>query len=282
MLAMKNILVPVDFSATSENAAHYALQLAAQIKAPSVVLFHATQPPVFMDPIVPAVQVLDVEELKKDSLEALEKFRIKLYAFCPAGCNIELHADQILLHQGVDDICREKDCGLVVIGMTGGGYVDEKLIGSNALSVAKNSRTPVIVIPPKAQFMKLDQLMLLSSFGKADEHLPAGPIRQLVADTGARLMVFHMRETEGMEEKNAERLQFMEKQLRGLKPSYHLAPKGDFVWSVNKAVVDFQADLLLIMPRKHNLLEQLFQTSHTTRLAFHSNLPLMVINHPED
>ncbi|HVZ24524.1 MAG TPA: universal stress protein [Sediminibacterium sp.] len=277
---MKNILVPVDFSDTSENAAHYALQLAAQIKAPAIVLFHATQPPVFMDPIVPAVQILDPEELKKDSLEALEKFRMKLHAFCPAGCKIELHADQILLHQGVDDICRDKDCGLVVIGMTGGGYVDEKLIGSNALAVAKHSITPVIIVPPKAHFLRLDQLMLLSGLGKEDEHLPLGPIRQLVADTGARLMIFHMRESEGAEEKNADRLQMLEKQLHGLKPSYHLAPKGDFVMSVNKAVIDFQADLLLIMPRKQNLIEQLFHTSHTTRLAFHSHLPLMVINHP--
>ena len=61
---MKNILVPTDFSATARNAARYALQLAEQSRAPKVIFYNAYQAPLMVDPMVPAVQLLNEEKFK--------------------------------------------------------------------------------------------------------------------------------------------------------------------------------------------------------------------------
>lgn len=82
---MKNILVPTDFSATAQNAARYALQLAGQLGAPKVILYNAYQAPLMIDPMVPAVQLLDEEQLRSSSQDSLDKFKLLLQPFCPAG-----------------------------------------------------------------------------------------------------------------------------------------------------------------------------------------------------
>ncbi len=62
---MKTILVPTDFSETAMNAAAYALPLAKQLGMDRIVLYNAYQAPVSVDPMVPTVQLLDMDLMKK-------------------------------------------------------------------------------------------------------------------------------------------------------------------------------------------------------------------------
>ena len=78
---MKNILVPTDFSATAKNAAFYALKLAEQLNVKKLVLYHSYEIPVTIDPMVPGIQMLDIESIKEGSEKALEKFTLELKAF---------------------------------------------------------------------------------------------------------------------------------------------------------------------------------------------------------
>jgi hypothetical protein len=38
-----------------------------------------------------------------------------------------------------------------------------------------------------------------------------------------------------------------------------------------------EIDAIITVPRKHNFLSQLFKTSHTKKLAYHSNVPIIAI-----
>eukprot|EP01136_Pigoraptor_vietnamica_P001320 Opistho-1_new@27785 len=135
---MKNMLVPTDFSATAQNAARYALQLAAQLGTPKVILYNAYQAPMMIDPMVPAVQLLDEEQLRNSSKESLDKFKLLLQPICPEGCQLDTFCEYALLNNGLDPACVTNDAGLIVMGITGGGILEEKLIGSNTVSVAQH------------------------------------------------------------------------------------------------------------------------------------------------
>ena len=146
---MEAILLPTDFSATAKNAAFYALKLAEQIGVKKLVLYHSYEIPVSIDPLVPGIQMLDIETLKEISETNLARFQIEMQAQAN-GVTIHIVSEYGSLTAGLDEVCEKNAAGLVVMGITGGGLLEEKLIGSNTLSVAKHTKIPVIIVPANA------------------------------------------------------------------------------------------------------------------------------------
>lgn len=279
---METILLPTDFSSTAKNAAMYALKLAAQLGVKKIVLYHSYEIPVSIDPLTPGVQMLDIESSRENSAHSLENFKVQINAFA-TDITIETINEYGALADGLDDVCAKTNAGLVVLGITGGSLIEEKLIGSNALSVAKHTRVPVIIVPAKTQFTRISSVMLTSDFDKADTTIPVTAVRKILEETKAKLYVFHMEETDDeygvtypsnvIGESYA-----LYSILQDLNPEYHFSKNKHFVEGVNEFVLEKEIDLVINIPKKHGFFESLFKESHTKMLAFHSTVPVMVIN----
>lgn len=268
---MESILLPTDFSETAQNAALYALKLAAQIGAKKLVLYHSYEIPLTIDPITPAVQMLDIESLKEASQKSLSEFELKVKAF--AG-NIEIDSlsEYGALTAGVDEVCKRTGSELVVMGITGGNLLEEKLIGSNTLSVAKNTNTPVIIVPPGVNFTKIEEIMLTGDF-EENTTVPLEHLTKILDETKARLFVYNTAVKNDPGISSA-----IHEQLDGLDPHYHSSQASHYVESINDFAVEHHIDLVITVLRKHGFFERLFSEDHTKMLAFHSHLPLMVIH----
>ncbi|MDB5209606.1 MAG: universal stress protein [Sediminibacterium sp.] len=282
---METILLPTDFSPTAKNAAMYALKLAEQLGVKKLVLYHSYEIPITIDPLTPGVQMLDLETSKESSAQALENFEMKIRAFAN-NITIERINEYGALAEGLDDVCAKVNAGLIVMGITGGGALEEKLIGSNTISVAKHTKVPVIIVPSKVQFTRIESIMLTSDFDKADKTIPVGVVRKIVEETKAQLHVLHMEETDDeygvtypsnvMGESYA-----LYSLLEDLNPEYHFSRNRSFVEACNEFVIAKGIDLVINVSKKHGFFERLFKESHTKMLAFHSSVPLMVINGQE-
>jgi nucleotide-binding universal stress UspA family protein len=277
---METLLVPTDFSPTAKNAALYALQLAEQLAAKKIVLYHSYEIPVTIDPMVPGIQMLDMESLKEDSEKGLEIFKQELLALA-SGINIDTISEYGALTQGLDDVCSKVNAGLVVMGITGGGVLEEKLIGSYTLSVAKHTKLPVIIVPANARFTRIEEIMLTSDFDKADKAIPVDLVRKILAETKAKLFVFNIEEDEVIEKYPSTIMgesYAIHSLLQDMNPEYHYSTNTNYVEAVNDFALEYQIDLIISIPKKHGFFERLFTTSHTKQLAFHSHVPLMVIH----
>ena len=151
---MKTILVPIDFSATATNASNYALALAKQYSINRIVLYNAYQAPVSVDPMVPTVQLLDIDLMKKSSQEGLTQAKKALEHLDSKDIQIDTFSEYNILTGGINELCAAVSADLVVMGITGGGAVTETLIGSNAVSVSQHSKLPVIIVPPEFRTLK--------------------------------------------------------------------------------------------------------------------------------
>ncbi|MFZ6024299.1 MAG: universal stress protein [Bacteroidota bacterium] len=115
---MKKILVPTDFSIAAKNAALYAFKLAEQLKAEEVIMYHAYEAPVNIDPMVPAVVMPDIDTLRESSEKALAQFKSVVCPFCALGIQVSTLARYDHLGNGLDEICRETGAALIVMGVT--------------------------------------------------------------------------------------------------------------------------------------------------------------------
>ena len=277
---MNTILVPTDFSSTARNAAVYAMQLAADLGVKKIVFYHSYQAPVSIDPVVPAVQLFDIDSLKEASEEGLKHFMNEMAAAAPGnGIVFDSISEYNMLTDGINDAVERTGADWVVMGITGGGALEETLIGSNAVNVARQTAVPVIIVPAEATYKKISKILLACDFKKVLETMPVQPIRNLLSDTGAKLMVLHI--DSAHRDYNSElagEIQTLDALLKDQYPEYHFIDHDDFTEGMNTFALEHQADIIITVPKKHGWFEGLFRRSHTKKLAFHSSIPLMVIH----
>jgi nucleotide-binding universal stress UspA family protein len=275
---MKNILIPTDFSDTSINACKYALSFAEALQIKKIVLFNAFQSPVSVDPNLPVLQLVDIENMRNLAEQSLEKLKFKLLPFCSADIKFELACSFTTLNNGIDEMIEKHKPSYIIMGITGGSLIEEVLVGSNTVNVAKNSKIPVLIIPPHSVFNKLKRIVLAADFKKVVETTPTNEIKEIVQSTNSKLYVINIDHQKEISNEAAFESLMLDTLLYELKPEYHFIDNADFVEGMNQFVLDHQIDLIISIPKKHGLFESLFKRSHTKKMAFHSFVPLICIH----
>jgi nucleotide-binding universal stress UspA family protein len=275
---MKTILVPTDFSNTAHNAAKYALALANQIKASRIVLYNAFQAPISVDPMVPTVQLLDMDLMKKSSEEGLAQFKATLKSEAFGDIEMDTFSEYNVLTGGINDLAKAVAADFIVMGITGGGAVTETLIGSNAVSVSLHSTIPVIIVPPEASFKKINHVLLACDFKQVLETTPVRPLKLLLENTGAALHILHVNTSNEKAIDVSFESMVLDSLLKVNNPQYHFIENESFTDGINQFADSNNIDMIITIPKKHGFFDSIFKKSHTKRLAFHSHLPLMVMH----
>ena len=276
---MKTILVPTDFSSTAKNAAMYAINFAKQLKYERIILYNAYQAPLTTDPDIAMINTVDITELEKSSKTNLENFKMLLKPYCDASVTLDMISEYGAVTYDINEICKSNEVDFIVMGVTGVGKVEETLIGSFAIDVARRSEVPVIIVPPDATFTKIEEVMLACDFSKVVETTPVESIKKLLDASEAKLFVVNI-------DHNNKRFNsdtpfeslMLDTLLYDYKPEYRFIDDPDFVEGINKAALDKQVDLIITIPKKMGWFEGLFKKSRTKMLAYHSHVPLMVVH----
>mgnify|MGYP006208714771 FL=1 len=272
---MKTILVPVDFSSTSLNAASYALQYARQVGG-KLMLIHAFQAPL----VYPLYQGI---EITPEGMREINKRELKLLADQLSELEPLIKVEHLLfdgkLLQVIHDLTDAMQVAFIVMGITGAGKLKETLVGSNTLAVAKNCKVPVLIVPENAAFKKINDIGLTTDFRDVVKTIPDELVKDLIKSTAARLHVLNV------DFKNRQwtadtpfQSGLIETMFSHYHPQYHFIDKEDMVEGLNEYAEKFSIELLLVVPQKHNLVERIFSGSHTKELVFHSNVPVMVMH----
>ncbi|MGI8950211.1 MAG: universal stress protein [Chitinophagaceae bacterium] len=276
---MNTILLPTDFSEAAKNVAQYAIGLAQQLNAQKIIIYNAYQYPVSVDPALNTPEFYDIKEFENASEEGLIHFKVYMQSIADADTQIETISEQNIVNIGINEISKKAYADVVIMGITGKDNLEETLIGSTAIDVAKDSLVPVIIVPAEAQFMPVKNILFACDFKNVGETIPVETIKKFLTETGAKLFVVNIADSN---KENAEEIidegRTLEHLFNDVKPEYSFIDHVDFVEGINQFATEKQIDLIIIIPKKHGWLESLFKPSHTRKLAFHSHVALMVIH----
>jgi nucleotide-binding universal stress UspA family protein len=276
---MNTILVPTDFSTAAKNAAVYAVNFAKQLRCNKIVLYNAYQSPIVTDANMAIVDTIDIDDMRKVSEENLEAFKTTLLSFCGTDISLETVSEYGTLTIDINNICKKTNADAIVMGVTGSGKIAESLIGSFAIDVSRNAKVPVIIVPPDAGFTDIEEVMLACDFSKVVESTPVMPIKKILDETKAKLFVVNIdHNNKHSTDKTSFESLMLDTLLQGYNPEYHFIDDADFVAAINKFALEKQVDLIITIPKKMGWFDALFHKSHTKALAFHSNVPLMVVH----
>lgn len=145
---VRTILCPVDFSATSEEAARYAVGLAGAVGAERIVFLHVFQPPIYPLPEA-AGALLDARAQKAIK----DHFRRELDGLAGRhsghGIAVEAKLVEGFPHPAIVDTAADLEADMIVLATHGRTGLSHFLLGSVAEKVVRTSPIPVCTVRVK-------------------------------------------------------------------------------------------------------------------------------------
>jgi nucleotide-binding universal stress UspA family protein len=260
---MNTVIVPVDFSETSLNAARYAAQLLTGHYGVTMILYHS-----YSKSSEAAKSASDLEALKA----ALMKDHI-------VKMEVLVHEESDFV-DGLEKAARHRRADLVIMGITGKSAIAQVFFGSNTLKMAERKVCPVLIVPPHAEFKQIKHVMLTSDFKNTLNTTPSVPIKDFLDVFNPQLHVVNVDKdhyislTEDYEHEKQE----LRKMFAGYKPEFYFMRLYDVDEAINLFAESRNIDLIIAIQKNHSFIGKLLNSSRTKTLSYHSKMPILVMH----
>ena len=262
-MAIKTVIVPVDFSETSLNAARYAARLFTGRYGVNMILHHV------YEKAEEAEQADRGLENLKTSL--LETGIVKISILAEQGSDFLVELEKLARHRHAD---------LVVMSITERNAIGQSLVGSNALKMLNTKVCPVLIVPPDANYSDLKNVLLTSDFRNVKASTPSVPIRNFLKTFHPHLHIINTSSEhyvaiteEYQQEKND-----LKEMFHDLRPEFYFLGLEDVNDAINQFATDKNIDLIIIIHKEQSVISKFFIKSHTKKLAYQSNIPVLAVH----
>lgn len=251
------ILVPLDFSSQSINAASFAARMLSGVYGAKLVLYH----------LYPS----DAEE--RAANERLEKVKAALLNNSPIQIRCVAEKGSGLVYSLTKLVNRE-DANLVVMSVSDRVKIFED---SYSLQMMAQSNCPVLVIPYGYLYTDVKSVVLASDFKDAARTIPAAKVKKLLDIFHPQLHIVHVNPeiyvslTADLETER----QHLEEMFGDYRPQFHFLTTNGFSESLERFIDDHSIDLVLTFPRKHSFLSSLIKGTNTKKLVYRNAVPVL-------
>jgi len=282
---MKTILVPTDFSACADNAAHYAVQLAKVLKT-DVKLCNAFLVPIetrLADTVVWPLEEYDSIKDGVNRLLYLAGDRLmkeeKLDSEHIAYPRIDFSGRAGSVPDVVKEIVNEEKIPLVVMGMSGSGALSRLFLGSKSRDMIENADFPLLLIPQGTNYKKIRKIAFATDLNPHDLTVIYS-LAAFARNFDAEILIAHIT---GEKYDAAEHQKMTDNFLSDVtgkanydKIYYRHIKSMDVAHGLDWICEHSLSDMIVMSHGKHNIIDIFFGGSYTQKLAHHVNIPLMV------
>ena len=276
---MKKIVLPIDFSEASSNAFDYALEL-AQIVNGVIKVIHAYEY-VAMDA---ASSIYINEKIDLDKGQEISDFiKDARRRWSGTKHEIPLIDHELRLGPVVDEVlavCEAQSEALIVIGSSGRGDALKRWFGSTTTSLVKRCTRPVLVIPPKVKFEKIQRIAYAYDALAMDKSA-IDYLARFARFFDAELHLVHVA-TEKPPVNSYDLLQLWKNNYPKTRLFLHEIEGDDIYTSLSDFVKEQEINMVAMTTRKHGFFENLFYESLARKMTVECEFPLMVLHHPQD
>ncbi|MEM9679629.1 MAG: universal stress protein [Bacteroidota bacterium] len=273
---MKKIIVPIDFSEHSKYALEAAANLAKKYDSELLVLH--------MLELSNAILTASGNAINEEAVFYLKLAEKKFEAFLDQDFLEDVTLTPIVKHfkvfSEVNDVAKEHDADLIVMGSHGASGVKEVLVGSNTEKVVRHSDIPVLIIKHNPILVDFENAVFASDFSEdsVTSYLNA---QQLFKKLGATMHLVYVNSPDGnfrsSTEINKRVSEFLKKADGNLENVKNVKVVSDY--SIEKGILNYAnhigADLIAVATHGRKGLAHFFEGSISEDLANHSTLPVM-------
>jgi len=267
---MKKILVPIDFSAFSDNALAYACKIAMQLKY-EIYLLNVQSLPAIDD----ASMAIELIKTIEDSSNKKLIKKVNEIEETHKSISIQRHFSFGIPSITIKEYIESHDFDLVVLGTKGSSGINKILLGSVAESVSKHSKCPVIIVHVNNVYKPIKYIAVPIDINQKFNE--SYKIVQKVVDYAqlfdAKLHWFYV----NTEKTNAQNdIHFTLED--GKKIDIEIIEAKTIEVGITKYCENHSLDLLVVLKHDYSFIYQLFHHNTFSEILANHSLPIMVIH----
>ncbi len=279
---MKRILLPTDFSENSWNAIRYILELMKKEECEFHLLNTYT-------PVIPSSRFMASnlqsnsldEGNKENSLKGLEEILKKIKKnFRNKKHTFKLRSSFNILVEEIRNVVEQEGIGLVVTGTKGASGVDEVFLGSNTVRIIKAVKEcPVLTIPKDFEYVKPKEVIFATDFKRYYSRTELQPLIELARSFKATIRIVYVQDKiKALSEIQQFNLNMLRKYFEKIDHYVHTVSELNSVSKTLEVFVEeLDVHLLAMLNYQHSYMERMTREPVVRRVAFHTQVPLLVI-----
>jgi nucleotide-binding universal stress UspA family protein len=271
---MKTILVATDFSPAALNASNYAAEMAMAINA-DLFLLHVFQTP---GTCLQVPMPVPPDKMLEDVKSQINKLKEDLIGRTQGKLNIKTEVKLDYFFSELKAVCEHINPCYVVMGSQGTTAAQRLMFGGHTVYAMKHLLWPLITVPPDTTFSSVKAIALAYDFNLPIHTMPLEEIKTLLSDFQATLFVLNVGKREESDPEIIFKTRVLEQKLGAVKSQYIFTTLPETNTGLTEFLVRNNIDLLVIMPKRHNLLHKLINKSHTRQMVLHSNIPVLALH----
>lgn len=290
--AEMHILVPVDFSKSSENALKAAVGISSILKR-KLVLMHC-----YINPLLHSIPSSDIyaydssllarmENTEKTANEKMQKFIAKISGKIGKEKWEKIDIELIIKHGYADEdilsFTEKQDTELIIMG-SGGNEEQPTTVGSIAADIMYNARVPVLIVPEKSEtktdFNKLSKVLYATNFDEKDFRI-LDKLMKILKPFHTSLICAHvgqptengwdLAKLDGMKD-------ILQEKYKDINFECHLIVGRNIQESLEKFIKEEKIDVLSLTTHKRSMISRLFNPSLARKMVYHTKTPLLVFH----
>jgi nucleotide-binding universal stress UspA family protein len=276
---MKHVLVPTDFSHNAWNAFEYARKRFEHLPC-RFYLFHVAD---LADSPVVANSLLLAKPENQSAKKDLQTLFERISGLAP-NAN---HKFMALQEYGyfVDMVRKaiaEYNIDLLVMGTKGANGLKESVIGSNTGDVIHKVHCDILIVPENAVYRSYQEVVFPTDFNNFYNHHILESLSDLLTMGETRLRVMHVKATHGklnqQQQFNKAYLDDYLQEVFGKAHSFHTITNTKVSKAIAVFVEQMDINLVVMVAKNLNFLQQLFFDSAIKKLSFHTKVPMLVLH----
>ncbi|MBL7872545.1 MAG: universal stress protein [Cyclobacteriaceae bacterium] len=275
---MKTIFVSTDFSSTGNNAVKYAVQYALSTSS-NLVVFHAVHMPKFS----PTITEVGFQNLERKTEEIhhkkLQDLVDKIYL--NLGLKRAGKKTKVIVKNGIfvmDTLlkaAKSHEADLIIVGTHGATGL--KIFGSTTSELIFNSNTPVLAIPPRCRYKKMESMVYATDLKNVVSELRS--IAPIAKKVKALIEVLYLDFGMIPNRPIIEPKDLMKHvQYKKIKVIVQKEKQGlSILAQIQRYLKNRRPEVLIMFPEERSLFDKLFVRSKTEELLYHTKLPLLTL-----
>ncbi len=259
---MNIVIIPVDFSETSINAANYGVKLLTAAPEAEIILYH----------------VYDKEDAYDNRMESLQKLKDELTQ--NKTSNITLLAEQGDFIPELEKLARHRQADLIIMGITNRSAIVQIFTGNSALKMAENKFCPVMIIPTNAAYNDIKNVLLATDLKNTVSTTPSAPIKKVLCAFNAKLYIVNVNSEHYIElsENYAAEQNKLKEMFAEFSPEFYFLRLYDIDDAIAQFAKDKNIDLIVTIQKEHSVVHKLFSSGHLKKLAYESTIPVITVH----
>lgn len=278
---MKKILFPTDLSEAANHAFIYALQLADKWGA-SITTIHVYQEMQIGDVHLPGslynfYQTMDLYSFEnyRDAIPDLVKLA-EDNGFEHIEVRHMLEEGEVV--ENILEAAEKEEADLIVMGTTGARGLKEIFLGSVAGEVLENASCPVLAVPAQAEFDgNIDHIAYATTYKDED----ATALKRLANLFGSFTPQLHCVNVDlAHTEPITQQMDQFQAQVgtTDIPIQYQVLDATDMKKALTGFLETEKVDIIAMLTRKRNFVQELFNYSKTKMMAYHAKTPVLALH----